>query len=190
MSWTLDSAHSQVGFAIRHMMISTVRGKFDQFDGDFTLDEQDPTRSQAEGRVQVASIDTGNEERDNHLRSADFFDARTYPTITFKSRQITSKGTDAYLVTGDLTMHGVTKELTLEAELSPEAKDPWGNLRRGVSLRGFLNRKDFGLTWNQALETGGVLVDEKVKLEIDLEIVHAAPQEAARLAVVEAQSSR
>lgn len=190
MLWTLDSAHSHVGFSIRHMMISTVRGAFDQFDGEITVDEEDPTRSQAEGRIQVASIDTGNDERDQHLRGADFFDAQTHPTITFKSRKITSKGADAYLVTGDLTIRGVTRELTLEAELSPPAKDPWGNMRRGVSLRGYLNRKDFGLTWNQTLETGGLLVDEKVKLEIDLEIVKAAPQEAGKLAEAEAQASR
>lgn len=190
MLWTLDSAHSHVGFSIRHMMISTVRGSFDQFDGEIDVDESDPARSRAEGRIQVASIDTGNDERDAHLRGADFFDAQTYPTITFKSRQLTSKGTDAYLLTGELTMRGVTREITLEAELSPEAKDPWGNMRRGVSLRGYLSRKDFGLTWNQTLETGGVLVDDKVKLEIDLEIVKAAPQEAAKLAEAEAQAGR
>lgn len=187
MPWTIDSAHSRVGFAVRHMMISTVRGEFTQFEGEVDLDEQDPSRSTASGRIQVASIDTGNAERDGHLRSADFFDVETHPTITFRSRRITAQG-DRVTVTGDLTMRGITKEITLEGELTGPAKDPWGNMRRGVNLSGSLNRKDFGLTWNQALETGGVLVDEKVKLEIDLEIVQAAPEEAAKLAEAEARS--
>jgi len=190
MSWSIDSAHSRVGFAIKHMMISTVRGEFTQFDGEVKLDEQDPSRSTATGRVTVASIDTGNADRDNHLRTGDFFDAATHPTITFQSRRIESLGGEKFRVTGDLTMHGVTKELTLDAELSPPAKDPWGKMRRGVSLTGALNRKDFGLSWNQALETGGVLVDEKVKLEIELEIVQASPEEAGKLAEAESASAR
>ncbi|MNX16973.1 hypothetical protein D3C86_468490 [compost metagenome] len=190
MSWSIDSAHSRVGFAIKHMMISTVRGEFTQFDGEVDLNEQDPSRSTATGRVTVASIDTGNADRDNHLRTGDFFDAATYPTITFQSRRIESLGGERFRVTGDLTMHGVTKELSLDAELSPPAKDPWGKMRRGVSLTGALNRKDFGLTWNQALETGGVLVDEKVKLEIELEIVQASPEEAGKLAETESATSR
>ncbi|MNR94724.1 hypothetical protein D3C72_258120 [compost metagenome] len=190
MSWSIDSAHSRVGFAIKHMMISTVRGEFTQFDGEVDLNEQDPSRSTATGRVTVASIDTGNADRDNHLRTGDFFDAATYPTITFQSRRIESLGGEKFRVTGDLTMHGVTKELSLDAELSPPAKDPWGKMRRGVSLTGALNRKDFGLTWNQALETGGVLVDEKVKLEIELEIVQASPEEAGKLAETESATSR
>ena len=189
MSWTIDSAHSRVGFAIKHMMISTVRGEFTQFEGEIALDEQDPTRSTATGRVTVASIDTGNADRDNHLRSGDFFDTATHPTITFQSRRIEPLGGGRFRVTGDLTMHGVTKELPLEAELSPPARDPWGNMRRGVSLTDSLNRKDFGLTWNQALETGGVLVDEKVKLEVELEIVQAAPEEARKLAEAESTSA-
>lgn len=190
MSWTIDPAHSRVGFAIKHMMISTVRGEFTQFEGEITLDESDPSRSQATGRVTVSSIDTGNAERDGHLRSADFFDAEQHPTITFVSRRIEPQGGDAFRVTGDLTMHGVTKELTLEAELTAPAKDPWGNLRRGVNLTGALNRKDFGLTWNQALETGGFLVDDKVKLEIDLEVVQASPAEASKLAEAESEAAR
>jgi len=187
MSWTIDPAHSRVGFAIKHMMISTVRGEFTEFEGEITLDEQDPSRSQATGRVTVSSIDTGNAERDGHLRSADFFDAEKHPTITFVSRRIEPQSGDSFRVTGDLTMHGVTKELTLDAELTAPAKDPWGNMRRGVNLTGSLNRKDFGLTWNQALETGGFLVDDKVKLEIDLEVVQASREEASKLA--EAESS-
>ena len=187
MSWTIDPAHSRVGFAIKHMMISTVRGEFTEFEGEITLDEQDPSRSQATGRVRTSSTDTGNAERDGHLRSADFFDAEQHPTITFVSRRIEPQGGESFRVTGDLTMHGVTKELTLNAELTAPAKDPWGNMRRGVNLTGSLNRKDFGLTWNQALETGGFLVDDKVKLEIDLEVVQASREEASKLA--EAESS-
>jgi polyisoprenoid-binding protein YceI len=190
MSWTIDSAHSRVGFAIRHMMISTVRGEFTQFEGEVDLDEQDPSKSKASARIQVASIDTGNADRDNHLRGADFFDAQAYPTITFVSRKIEKKGGEGFTLTGDLTMHGVSKEITLDGELSQAAKDPWGKMRRGVALTGSLNRKDFGLNWNQALEAGGVLVDEKVKLEVEIEIVQAAPEEAAKLAEVEAASSR
>lgn len=189
MPWTIDPAHSRVGFAIRHMMISTVRGEFTDFEGTVDLDEQDPTRSRATGSVKVASIDTGNAERDGHLRSADFFDAPTHPTIRFESRRIDAKGEGQFRVTGDLTMHGVTKEITLDGELTAPAKDPWGNMRRGVSMSGNLNRKDFGLTWNQALEAGGVLVDEKVKLELDLEIVQAAPQEASKLAETESEAA-
>lgn len=188
MPWTIDPAHSRVGFAIRHMMIATVRGEFTEFEGQVDLDEQDLTRSKASGQIQVASIDTGNADRDNHLRSADFFGVETMPTIRFESRQIEARGAEAFRVIGDLTMHGVTKEVTLDGELTPPAKDPWGNMRRGVSLSGNLNRRDFGLTWNQALETGGVLVDEKVKLEIELELVHAAPEEAAKLAEAESAS--
>ncbi len=190
MSWTIDSAHSRVGFGIRHMMISTVRGEFTKFEGEVDLDEQDPSKSKATARLQVSSIDTGNADRDQHLRSADFFDAEAHPTITFVSRNIAMSGGEAFKVTGDLTMHGVTKEVTLDGELSQAAKDPWGNMRRGVALSGSLNRKDFGLNWNQALEAGGVLVDEKVRLEIELELVQAPPQEAAKLAESEAASSR
>ena len=189
MPWTIDSAHSRVGFAVRHMMISTVRGEFTQFEGEVDLNEQDVTRSKATGRVQVASIDTGNSDRDAHLRGPDFFDADHHPTLTFESRRIEPKGGEAFRVSGDLTMRGVTKEVTLDGELTSAAKDPWGAMRRGISLSGSLNRKDFGLNWNQALEAGGVLVDEKVKLEIELEVVEA-PQEAGKLAEGEAETSR
>lgn len=185
MSWTLDAAHSHLGFSVRHMMISTVRGQFNKFSGNLELDEQDLTRSRAVAEIEVASIDTGVADRDGHLRSADFFDAAKYPTIRFASRAIARDG-DGYRITGDLTMHGVTREVTFDAEVSGPAKDPWGNVRYGVVLTGTIDRKDFGLTWNQALETGGVLVGEKVKVEAALELVKASAQDAAKLAEAEA----
>jgi polyisoprenoid-binding protein YceI len=189
MPWSFDTVHSRVGFAVRHMMIATVRGEFTEFDGELQLDEQDYTRSRGKGTIQVSSIDTGNADRDQHLRSAEFFDAEQFPTITFETRRIEPVDEDHVRVTGDLTMHGVTRPITLDALITPEAKDPWGGIRRGVSLSGTLNRKDFGLTWNQALETGGVLLDDKVRLEIDLEVAHAPAQDAEKLAEAEARSA-
>lgn len=188
MPWTIDPAHSRIGFAVRHMMISTVRGEFTRFSGQVVLIETDPSQSQARAEIETASIDTRNADRDAHLRGADFFDAERFPTISFASRRIERQG-DGFRVSGDLTMHGVTHEVTLDVELTEAATDPWGASRRGLSLTGSLNRKEFGLTWNQTLETGGVLVDEKVKLEIDLELVNAPSEEAAKLAEVEAQNA-
>jgi polyisoprenoid-binding protein YceI len=171
MSWVVDPAHSQATFSVRHMMISTVRGHFRVLSGQLEIDEQNPANSWVEAQIETASIDTRDPNRDNHLRSADFFDAEHYPTLTFKSTSVEHVGSTHYKVTGDLTMHGVTKPVTFDAEYSGQGKDPFGNQRAGLNARATINRKDWGLNWNQALETGGVLVSEDVKIEIDLSAI-------------------
>lgn len=173
MSWTIDRTHSRVGFGVRHMMVATVRGEFEDFDADIVLDEQEPSRSSALITIKTASVNTRDENRDNHLRSQDFFDAEHSPEITFASKRIEKKGND-YRIVGDLTIRGVTKEVELEAEFSGPVKDPWGNTKAALSAEGKINRKDFGLNWNAALEAGGMLVSDTVKLSIDLELAKEA----------------
>jgi polyisoprenoid-binding protein YceI len=168
MSLTVDPVHSHVGFSVRHMMVTTVRGKFTAYRGTLDLDAADFTRSRIEGEIDVASIDTGNPDRDNHLRSADFFDVATHPKITFKSTSITRDG-DGYKVTGDLSIRGQTHPVTLDVENAGTSKNPWGQVVTGVSATGSINRKDFGLVWNAVLETGGVAVSDKVKIEIEVQ---------------------
>jgi polyisoprenoid-binding protein YceI len=177
-TWEVDGAHSTAGFSVRHMMVARVRGHFQKVSGTVQIDEADLTRSRVEILIDPASIDTRNEQRDGHLKSPDFFDVAQYPSITFKSTAIAAAGPGSYQVTGDLTMRGVTRSITLAVEgPTPPAKNPYGKLVRGVSATGKLNRKDWGLNWNAALETGGVLVGEQVELEIDAELVKvAAPQ--------------
>lgn len=169
MSWVLDNVHSHVTFSVKHMMVATVRGSFKNYSGNLTLDPADFTRSTFEGDIEVASIDTGNTDRDNHLRSADFFDVGTHPKISFKSTSIQAKGDGEYTVQGDLTIRGVTKPISLEVEFPGTSKNPWGKTVAGIAARATVNRKDFGLTWNAVLETGGVAVADKVKVEIDVE---------------------
>lgn len=168
MSLTVDPVHSHVGFSVRHMMVTTVRGKFTAYRGTLDLDAADFTRSRIEGEIDVASIDTGNPDRDNHLRSADFFDVAAHPKITFKSTSITRDG-DGYKVTGDLSIRGQTHPVTLDVENAGTSKNPWGQVVTGVSATGSINRKDFGLVWNAVLETGGVAVSDKVKIEIEVQ---------------------
>lgn len=168
MALNVDSVHSHVGFSVRHMMVTTVRGKFTAYRGTFDIDPADFTRSTIEGDIDVASIDTGNADRDNHLRSADFFDVANHPKITFKSTSIARDG-DGYKVTGDLTIRGTTHPVTLDVEHAGTSKNPWGQTVTGVSATGSINRKDFGLQWNAVLETGGVAVSEKVKIEIEVQ---------------------
>lgn len=173
--WTIDPTHAEVGFSVRHMMISTVRGRFAAVAGAVITDEQDARNSKVDVTIDTSSIDTRQEMRDNHLRSPDFFDAATYPTIRFVSKRIEgdpSRG-DFRLV-GDLTIRDVTREVTLDATHEGQGKDPWGNERAGFAATGKINRADFGLHWNQALETGGVLVSDEVKLSIDVELVKQA----------------
>lgn len=180
MPWNLDPTHTHVGFSIKHMMVSTVRGQFKAYSGQIHLDEQDFTRSAVEGEIEVASIDTGNTDRDNHLRNNDFFDAPTFPKIAFKSTRIERKGDEEYAVYGDLTIKGVTKEVALDVEYSGTSKNPWGMTVTGFSARGTINRKDFGIDFNAPLETGGLLLGEKVKLELDVEaVLQEAPVAAA-----------
>ncbi len=180
MSWEIDASHSQANFSVKHMMVSTVRGHFNVLSGHLHIDEQNPQNSWVEAQVDAASIDTRDERRDGHLRSADFFDVQTYPTITFKSTRVEHISGNEYNVTGDLAMHGVTRPVTLKAEYFGQGKNPWGLTVAGLSAKTKINRKDWGLNWNQTLETGGWLVSEDVTIEIDLETVQkpAEVQEA------------
>ena len=178
----IDSAHSAANFSVKHMMVSNVRGSFGKVTGKINIDEKDITRSTVEAVIDATTINTNEPKRDEHLRSPDFFDVAKYPTITFKSNKVEKAG-ENLTVTGDLTMHGVTRPVTLTAEgFTTEAKDPWGNIKRGGSATTKLNRKDFGLTWNKALETGGVVVGDDVSITLDLELnkkKEAAPAAAA-----------
>jgi polyisoprenoid-binding protein YceI len=179
MSWQLDTVHTHVGFSVKHMMVTTVRGQFRQYRGTLKIDPKDFARSQFEGEIDVASIDTGNNDRDNHLRTNDFFDAANHPKITFKSTRIVPKGDGEYNVDGELTIRGVTKALTLDVEFHGTSKNPYGKTVAGLSARGTINRKDFGVNFNALLETGGVAVGEKVKLEVDVEAAYAEDAPAA-----------
>jgi polyisoprenoid-binding protein YceI len=170
MTWQIDSVHSHVAFAVKHMMVSTARGNFTIFKGELEIDEQNPQNSRVFAEAETASINTGNEGRDQHLRSADFFDAEKFPTVTFQSTNVEPISGEEYRVTGDLTMHGVTKSVTFTGEYSGQVKDAFGMQRAGLTAHGTINRKDFGLNWSAALETGGLVVDEKVKIDIEIEV--------------------
>jgi polyisoprenoid-binding protein YceI len=171
-TWKLDPAHSVAEFKVKHMMISHVKGNFTGLSGTQLLDETDYTHSKVEISIPVATVNTGDPQRDGHLKTAEFFDTEKYPTITFKSTNIDSKGGADYAVTGDLTIHGITKSVTLAVEeFSEPSKDPWGNHRIGLSATTKLNRRDFGLTWNSALEAGGVLVGEDVSISLEVQFI-------------------
>lgn len=173
-AWNLDPAHSVAEFKVRHMMISNVKGQFTGVSGTLTYDPANPAASSVEATIDANSIKTGEEQRDTHLKSADFFDAAKYPTLSFKSTSVKRTGDDAAEVTGDLTIHGVTRSVTFKVEgPTPPGKDPWGNTRIGVSAVTKINRKDFGLTWNAALETGGILVGEEITINLDVQFVKA-----------------
>jgi len=172
MAWEIDPSHSQATFSVKHMMISTVKGHFNVLSGKLHIDEQNPANSWVEAQVDVASVDTRDANRDGHLQSPDFFDAANYPTITFKSTKVEPDGDNEYRVLGDLTIRGVTKPVTFKAEYSGQGKDPWGGTRAGLSATAKIDRRDFGLTFNAPLESGGVLVGNDVKVEIDLEAVN------------------
>jgi polyisoprenoid-binding protein YceI len=171
MTWQIDPVHSQATFSVKHMMVSTVRGQFRVLSGKLELDEEHPEHSSVEAQVETASIDTHDPNRDGDLRSANFFEAEKYPVITFKSTKVEPKGEETYRVVGILDMHGVQKEVVFDAEYTGQQKDPYGNIRAGLNARARINRKDFGLTWNVALETGGVLVSDNVNIEIDLSAI-------------------
>ncbi len=172
--YTLDTAHSRVGFVARHAMVTKVRGLFKEFEGKIVLDPDDPTRSSAEVSIQVASIDSQQPDRDAHLKSADFFDAERYPTITFKSTAAEQLGEDRYRLTGDLTIRAVTRQVVLDLELTGATPDPWGMFRVGFEGAVAVNRRDWGLEWNMALDAGGLLVSEKVTIELDVALVRPA----------------
>jgi polyisoprenoid-binding protein YceI len=172
--WNIDPAHSSADFKVKHMMISNVRGKFTGISGVLHRFEADHTKSDLEVSIDISTVNTQDEKRDGHLKSADFFDAEKFPTMTFKSTHIEKKG-DGFAVTGDLTIHGVTKSVVLNVEdVSDPAKDPWGNTRIGLSATAKINRKDFGLGWNAPLEAGGVLVGEEVAITLDVQFIKAA----------------
>jgi polyisoprenoid-binding protein YceI len=177
--WNIDAAHSGINFSIRHLVVSKVRGRFAKYSGTLELDTQDLTRSKLEATIEAASIDTGVGQRDDHLRSADFFDAATYPELRFTGKRIEKLSSERYRVYGDLTIRDVTREVELDVEYGGQAKDPWGNERVAFAAKTSINRKDFGLNWNQALEAGGVLVGERVDIELELQAVKAAAEKAA-----------
>ncbi len=172
ITWKLDPAHSSAEFKVKHMMISNVKGSFSGLSGTLTQNPSEPSHSTVEASIDLATLSTGDPQRDGHLKSADFFDAEKYPQMTFKSTLVEPKSEDEYRVTGDLTLHGVTKPVTFAVEgPSAPGKDPWGNTRIGLSATAKINRKDFGLTWNAALETGGVLVGEDIQITLDVQFI-------------------
>jgi len=171
-TWNIDPAHSAAEFKVRHMMISNVKGHFSKVSGELSLDESNVANSSVQASIEAASIETRDDQRDAHLKSADFFDVEKYPLISFKSDKIRQNG--ELSVEGDLTIHGVTRRVTFDLEgPTPPTKDPWGNTRIAISGSTKINRKDFGLTWNAALETGGILVGDEVTINLDVEFVKA-----------------
>ncbi len=173
-TWNIDPDHSNVGFKVRHLMVSNVKGSFEKHTGVVEINDKDITKSKVEVTIDTASINTNVQKRDEHLRSADFFDVAKYPTMTFVSKKVAKAGKDKLNVTGDLTLHGVTRQVVLNVEgVTAESKDPWGNIRRGATASTKINRKDFGLVWNKALETGGVAVGDEVVISLEIEMIKA-----------------
>ncbi|MCW2570780.1 MAG: Polyisoprenoid-binding protein [Frankiales bacterium] len=169
--YTLDVAHTRLGFVARHAMVTKVRGAFTEFEGSAHLDFQDPTKSTANLTISVKSITTGQNQRDDHLRTNDFFDAPTFPEITFKSTKVEALGDDNYRLIGDLTIKDVTKPVEIDFEFTGAAKDPYGNIRVGFDGKTVIKRSDWGVSWNAALETGGVMVSDKITLEFDISAI-------------------
>ena len=170
-AWSIDPAHTEVEFSVRHLMISNVKGRFGNVTGHVSFDQQQPERLDLEVVIPIATIDTRSEQRDAHLRSADFFDAEKHPVMTFLGRGIIGNLDQGFKLQGDLTIRGVTRPITLDVTTEGRGRDPWGNERIGFSATGKLDRKDYGLTWNQVLETGGVAVGDTVKITINTEIM-------------------
>lgn len=171
-TWEIDSSHSQFGFTVRHLMITDVHGDFRKFSGKIETDDKDPTKSKVDIVVETASINTADEKRDVHLKSAEFFDVEKFPKMTFKSTKITKLGEAKYEIVGDLTIKDTTKPVTLTSDgPGKQIKDPWGNTRSAAAVTGTINRKDFKLTWNKPLEGGGVVVGDDIKLNISLELI-------------------
>jgi polyisoprenoid-binding protein YceI len=177
-TWSVDPSHSTVGFSVRHLVISNVKGEFGKYAGKVQLDEQDVARSGVEASIDVGSIDTRSADRDGHLKSPDFFDVAKYPTITFKSTKVAKAGKDRLRVTGDLTLHGVTKPVTLEVSTGPEVKGLYGEIRRGYAATAKIDRRAFGLVWNKVVEAGPAIGDE-VTITLELEAVKDAPGKTA-----------
>lgn len=172
--WTVDAAHSHVAFSVRHLMISTVRGRFAEVSGRIAIDDGEPAKSEVEVTINAASIDTREAQRDAHLRSADFFDAEQFPTLTFRSTRVSGATDGDFTVAGDLTIRGTTREVVLDVTSEGRGKDPWGGERAGFSATTKIKRSEFGLVWNQLLETGGVAVGDEIKIAIEVELIKQA----------------
>jgi polyisoprenoid-binding protein YceI len=170
-SWVLDPAHSEVTFKVKHLMIANVKGEFRKFDVNVQVNNENFSSASISARIDITSIDTNNTDRDNHLKSADFFDAEKFPAIEFVSSSFSQLDEENAKLTGNLTIKGVTKEVVLEIETGGISKDPWGQTKAGFTVNGKINRTDFGLTWNAALETGGVLVSEEVKIQAEIQLL-------------------
>jgi len=170
-TWKIDPVHSHIEFSVRHLMITTVKGRFSGVDGSITIDEASPAKAEVDIRIDASTIDTREPQRDAHLRSADFLDVEKFPHLTFKGTRIADRKGAEFSVVGDLTIHGVTREVALHVTDEGRGKDPWGGERAGFSATTKINRKDYGLNWNQALETGGVLVGDEVKVHLELQFV-------------------
>jgi polyisoprenoid-binding protein YceI len=177
--WNIDTAHTGIHFSVRHMVVSKVRGRFGKYSGTIKLDDKDLTRSSVEVRIDASSIDTGVADRDTHLRSPDFFDVGKFPELKFRSHRIERVDDTRYRVIGELTIRDVKREVSLDVEYGGRGKDPWGNERVGFVANTSIDRKDFGLTWNQVLESGGILVGDRVDIDLDVQAVKAAAQSAA-----------
>ena len=171
-TWKIDASHTTVEFSAKHMMFTTVKGRFANVEGTISLDGDSPAAASVDVTMEAASIDTRNEQRDGHLKSADFLDAANYPAVTFRSTKIEG-GKDSFTLTGDLTIRGTTRPITLDVTFEGQGIDPWGGERRGFSATGSFDRREFGLTWNQALEAGGLLVSNEIKIQIDAQIIRA-----------------
>lgn len=171
--WAVDPTHTSVDFSIKHMMIANVKGSFKSFDAVIEADPTDLTTATIQFTIDLSSVDTRNEDRDNHLRSADFFDVENHPSMTFNATKIINNGDDEYDVTGEMSIHGITKTETFTVNYEGSGKDPWGNEKVGFTVEGAIKRSDYGLTWNSALETGGVLVGDKVKISLDVQAAKA-----------------
>src|SRR4051794_36808921 len=174
--YEIDPTHSRIGFAAKHAMVATVRGHFAAYAGEVHLDEENPANSRVTLEIDAASVDTGNADRDKHLRTADFFDLETHPKILFNSTAVEKVDADVYTLIGDLSINGKTNPVSVEFELTGTTDDPWGNFRAGFEGRATVNRRDWGLAWNMPLDKGGVLVSEKVKLEFDIAAVKQVAQ--------------
>lgn len=179
-NYQIDPAHSTAHFTVRHMMVTNVHGSFKKVTGTVTYDAENPAAASINAEIDAASISTNEDQRDAHLRSADFLDAEKFPTITFRSTKVEKTGDEEFKITGDLTIHGVTRPVVLNVEgPAPEGKDPWGNTRTGATAATKIKRSDFGLTWNAALETGGILVGDDLKISLDLSLIKAADSSQA-----------
>jgi polyisoprenoid-binding protein YceI len=178
-SWEIDPAHTEVGFTARHMVVAKVHGRFTRFQGRVVLTQKDLTPVSAEVKIEAASIDTSVADRDNHLRSEDFFDVEKHPHLTFRSKKVEGTGKNHYRVVGELTIRGVTREVVLDAEVLGRAKDPFGDERVALSAKTSIDRKEFGLTWNKLTETGGLLVSDRIDISLEVQAVNPTTQSQA-----------